>query len=98
MKKYILITFASLLLIGLVYGSVQSISKMFIGLFENIPDNIGNVQTYIDRTRFQEKEINSLSWEEYRPLEKERLSQEARYAEVAKEVLEKLRSKGQLSG
>ena len=97
MKKYILITFASLLLIGLVYGSVQSISKMFIGLFDGIPDNLGNVETYIARAKDLEAHIEDMTWEEYGPVERERLRQEIVYAEHGLEILKKLKEKGQLS-
>lgn len=97
MKKPLLITFVILCLVGIVIGSVQGITRMLVGILDGVPSNIGNVETYIERTRLASDTIETLPWEEYRLLEKERLRQETRYAEVAKEVLRKLASKGQLS-
>ena len=97
MKKSILIIITLLILIGLVYSSIQSITKTFLGLFDEVPANINNVETYIERSRFLSENMAGMTWEEYRELEVERVRQETRYAEVGRLVIKKLASKGQLA-
>lgn len=91
------LTVTVLVVICMVYFSIQSITKTFLGLFDEVPANINNVETYIERSRFLSENMAGMTWEEYRELEVERVRQETRYAEVGRLVIKKLASKGQLA-